>query len=105
MVGVTVLKTDLYQLTMAAGYFHRGMKDTVATCEMFVRKLPAHRNYLVACGVDAVIEQLASLRFDEQDIARLRQLPALSDVMTDAPTLRPRARRVAAVPRSEMGRR
>ena len=38
-----LLLTDLYQLTMAAGYFHRGMADATATCEMFVRRLPARR--------------------------------------------------------------
>jgi nicotinate phosphoribosyltransferase len=42
---VDALRTDLYQLTMAAGYFHRGMTGRTATCEMFVRRLPAHRRY------------------------------------------------------------
>lgn len=77
------LHTDLYQLTMAAGYFHRGLAETRATCEMFVRRLPPQRRYLVACGVDAALEYVTSLRFTEEQIAYLRTVPALADAMTE----------------------
>ena len=33
------LKTDLYQLTMAAAYFHRGFEPTRVTCEAFMRRM------------------------------------------------------------------
>lgn len=78
------LHTDLYQLTMAAGYFHRGLRDTRATCEMFVRRLPAERRYLVACGIDAALEYVTSLRFTEEQIAYLRTVPTLAEAMTDS---------------------
>ena len=78
------LETDLYQLTMAAGYFHRGMAATRASCEMFVRRLPPVRRYLVACGIEQVIAALAGLRFEEEDIAHLRSLGALADAMDEA---------------------
>lgn len=76
------LKTDLYQLTMAAGYFHRGMRDAVATCEMFVRRLPRPRRYLVAMGLDRVLDYLAELSFDAEQIEYLTTVPALADAMT-----------------------
>ncbi len=82
MPGVTALKTDLYQLTMAAGYFHRGFAETVATCEMFVRRLPSHRSYLVACGVDPALDVIESLRFTPEQIDYLREVPGLRDAMT-----------------------
>lgn len=76
------LHTDLYQLTMAAGYFHCGMAGKVATCEMFVRRLPKPRRFLVAMGVERVLEYLEHLRFTDDQIAYLKTVPALADAMT-----------------------
>jgi nicotinate phosphoribosyltransferase len=45
------LLTDLYELTMAAGYHAHGMAEQRATFELWVRKLPEHRNYLVTVGL------------------------------------------------------
>lgn len=79
---VDALSTDLYQLTMAAGYFHRGMKDRRASCEMFVRRLPRRRRYIVAMGLSRLLGYLEDLRFTEDEISYLRELPALRDAMT-----------------------
>ncbi len=76
------LATDLYQLTMAAGYFHRGMTSHVATCELFVRRLPDARRYLVALGVAELVRHVEELRFTDDDIAFLAGLPALRHAMT-----------------------
>lgn len=76
------LKTDLYQLTMAAGYFHMGMAGKTATCEMFVRRLPKRRRYLVAMGAERVLSYLEDLRFTAEQVAYLSQVPALRDAMT-----------------------
>ena len=81
---MNALHTDLYQLTMAAGYFHRGMTGDVATCEMFVRRLPKARRYLVAMGRERVLSYLTGLRFTPEQIAFLSELPALRDAMTPA---------------------
>lgn len=78
------LATDLYQLTMAAGYFHRGMREQVATCEMFVRRLPKARRFLLALGVDDVADHLSSLRFTEDDVELLASLPVMRSAMTPA---------------------
>ncbi len=80
---VDALRTDLYQLTMAAGYFHRGMQNRHATCEMFVRRLPKRRRYLVAMGIERVLEYLENLRFAEDEIEYLKSLPALRDAMSE----------------------
>jgi nicotinate phosphoribosyltransferase len=79
---VDALRTDLYQLTMAAGYFHRGMTSAIATCEMFVRRLPRRRRFLLAMGVERVLRYLDELRFDDEQIAYLTTVPALRDAMT-----------------------
>ncbi len=65
------LLTDLYQLTMLQGYFEEHMEDT-AVFEFFVRKLPATRNFLVAAGLEQVMEYLQGLRFSREDLDWLR---------------------------------
>ena len=54
----SVLLTDLYQLTMLQAYYERGMNE-VAVFEFFVRKLPEKRNFLMAAGLEQVLEYLA----------------------------------------------
>lgn len=75
----TALATDLYQLTMMAGYHASGQTEP-RTFELFVRGLPEHRNYLVAAGLEQALDYLGSLRFTADEIEWLRRLPALADV-------------------------
>ncbi len=75
------LLTDLYELTMAAGYLRKHM-PAVATFELFVRKLPPARNYLVAAGLEQALDFLERVRFSEQDIAYLRGLATFRHVDT-----------------------
>ncbi|MFM0326513.1 nicotinate phosphoribosyltransferase [Caballeronia glebae] len=57
-----VLLTDLYELTMLQAYFDCGMNET-ATFELFIRSLPAQRNFLMAAGLDPVLDYLSNLEF------------------------------------------
>lgn len=66
------LLTDLYQLTMMQAYFDHKMREE-AVFELFFRKLPTQRKFLVACGLQQVLEYLENLRFNEEDIDFLRQ--------------------------------
>ncbi len=72
----TALSTDLYELTMAAGYF-KGAPGALASFELFVRELPPERGYLVAAGLDQALAYLEELRFTADEIAYLRTVPAL----------------------------
>jgi nicotinate phosphoribosyltransferase len=74
--------TDLYQLTMAAGYFHHQVHHKRVSFELFIRKLPNERRYLVFAGLERVIEYLRELRFSESQIAYLRQMPGLRSAMS-----------------------
>ena len=69
------LLTDLYQLTMAAGYFEAGKVADRGAFELFVRRAPHHRNYILAAGLHQAVDYLLNLRFDADDIAYLRTLP------------------------------
>jgi len=73
------LLTDLYELTMAAGYFEHRV-DCRATFELFVRQLPPERSYLVAAGLDSALGYLENLRFNEEDVRFLRAHPAFRTV-------------------------
>ena len=77
---MNALLTDLYELTMAAGYFEAGKADQIATFEFTIRRLPANRNYVVAAGIPQVVEYLQNLRFTEDEIAYLRTLAQFANV-------------------------
>src|SRR5581483_9257881 len=76
------LHTDLYQLTMLASYFHQGRHDEPAICEMFVRRLPRNRRFLVVAGLEKVVRYLESLRFTDAQIETLKQVPGFKKAMT-----------------------
>lgn len=75
-----VLNTDLYQLTMAAGYFCQDFAERRATFELYVRKLPPKRCFLVAAGLEQVLDYLKELRFEHEDITALRAMPVFAKV-------------------------
>lgn len=77
------LVTDLYELTMAAGYHVCGMADQRATFELWVRRLPSCRNYLVVAGLEQAVHYLRNLSFAPEQIAYLRQHPIFRHVPND----------------------
>ncbi len=76
------LMTDLYQLTMVAGYY-LNRREAEATFELFIRSLPANRSYFVAAGLEQAVEFLLHLRFDEESVEFLRRLPVLAHLPDD----------------------
>jgi nicotinate phosphoribosyltransferase len=74
---LSALSTDLYELTMIGGYYVAGLSGR-ATFDLFVRQLPAARNYLVAAGLEQALAFLESLHFSDEEIDYLRSVPALA---------------------------
>ena len=72
--------TDLYQITMMAGYYKEGMTEQRATFELFARKLPPGRSYLVFAGLEQAIGDLLELRFSAEEIASLREWPSFKNI-------------------------
>ena len=70
------LLTDLYQLTMAQGYWECGKSDTQACFHMYFRDYPFKGGYAVACGMAQLAELVEGFTFSEEDIAYLASLPA-----------------------------
>ena len=73
------LFTDLYELTMAAGYFRHGLHAQRATFSVFARNPGQKRNYFVAAGLERVLTELAGYRFTNEDIVYLRTLGLFAD--------------------------
>jgi nicotinate phosphoribosyltransferase len=67
------LLNDLYEFTVAAAFFERGMNEP-ASFEAAVRKFPPSRGYMVAAGIERVLEILEDFYFDEAAIAHLESL-------------------------------
>src|SRR5665213_662037 len=68
------LLTDLYELTMAAGYWKLGIADREAVFHLYFRRNPFEGGYSIACGLEDVIAYLQKLRFEESDIGYLATL-------------------------------
>jgi len=67
------LLVDLYELTMSASYLARGITEE-ATFELFPRRLPPRRDWLLAAGLGPTLELLRQLRFGERELEYLRSL-------------------------------
>jgi nicotinate phosphoribosyltransferase len=72
------LATDLYELTMMAGYHAAGMAGGRATFELFVRKMPDHRAFLVFAGLEQAVGDLLRLAFSAEQIEGIRGWPMFS---------------------------
>jgi nicotinate phosphoribosyltransferase len=72
--------TDLYQLTMMAGYHSEGLDRSRATFELFVRRLPQNRSYLVFAGLEQAILDLMRLKFSREQVEVLRHWPVFAGV-------------------------
>jgi nicotinate phosphoribosyltransferase len=70
--STSALLTDLYQLTMVQAYLDQRMEEP-AVFEFFVRKLPPHRNFLLAAGLEQVLAFLSELRVTSEELAWLEQ--------------------------------
>ncbi len=66
------LLTDLYQLTMAYGYWKTGKADQESVFHLFFRKSPFAGGYSVAAGLENVIQWIQQFKFDQDDIEFLR---------------------------------
>ena len=73
------LSTDLYEITMAAGYVEAGRTEC-ASFELTVRSLPPHRSYLIAAGLEPALEYLEKFSFTAGEITYLRGLGMFKNV-------------------------
>ncbi len=72
--GTSALLTDLYQLTMAYGYWKAGRTEQQAVFQLLFRKNPFQGGYTIAAGLEDCIQFLDSYRFEKVDLEYLASL-------------------------------
>ena len=77
------LVTDLYQLTMMAGYVANNMQDRPAAFEYFFRNLPPHTGFAVFAGLEQALKGLEGMRFTDSDMEYLEGLGIFGDDALD----------------------
>ena len=81
-LSVSPLLTDLYQFTMLQTYLDAGV-DQEAVFEFYVRQLPKKRGFLVACGLESVLDFLETFRFTPDEIRKLAGTRRFSGKLLD----------------------
>lgn len=74
----SALLTDLYQLNMMAAYLEHGITGT-AVFELFVRKLPSRRGFLMTAGLEQALQFLETVSFTPEDLNKIRGLGQFSE--------------------------
>lgn len=74
---------DFYELTMGNGYFEKGYKDKVCYFDVFYRNVPDNGGFVIACGLEQVIDYINNLHFSEEDICYLRSKKIFSEAFLD----------------------
>ncbi|TFG13396.1 MAG: nicotinate phosphoribosyltransferase [Promethearchaeota archaeon] len=81
-----ILATDFYQLTMIAAYYqnnlenNRDEKEDIACFDLFIRKYPKNRNYLIFAGLEQAIYYLRNAKFTPKTIEFLRKKEVFKNV-------------------------
>ena len=65
---------DLYELTMANGYFLQENAKTRVSFDVFYRKNPDGGGFAIFAGLEQVVEYITNMHFEEEDITYLRSL-------------------------------
>lgn len=76
------LMTELYEFTLANGYFENGMAEQIAYFDLFFRKVPDKGGFAVFAGLSQIIEYIKNLTFKEEDLQYLRD-NGFSEKFTD----------------------
>ena len=81
-IGASPLLTDLYQLNMIEAYLAHDETKT-AVFEFFVRRLPEERGFLIAAGLEQVLDFLEHLRFSREELDWLASTGRFSPRLID----------------------
>lgn len=65
---------DLYELTMANGYFNGGDKESRVAFDVFYRKNPDRGGFAIFAGLEQIVEYIENLHFSKEDVEYLRSL-------------------------------
>lgn len=75
--------TDFYEFTMAGGFWNSSARNTVGYYDMYFRTVPDGGGYVIACGLESMIEYLNNLHFTDEDIKYLRSKKIFAEDFLD----------------------
>jgi nicotinate phosphoribosyltransferase len=75
MPAPSALLTDLYELTMACGYWKSGGADKEGVFHLLFRQPPFNGGFTIACGLAEAINYLGEFHFEDSDLEYLRTIP------------------------------
>ena len=81
-INLTML-CDFYELTMGNGYFADGMQDKICYFDVFYRSVPDSGGFAIAAGLEAIVQYIQALHFDDEDIEYLRGRGLFSEGFLD----------------------
>ncbi|MDD3346928.1 nicotinate phosphoribosyltransferase [Oscillibacter sp.] len=70
---------DFYELTMGNGYFQAGYQDRITYFDVFFRDVPDKGGFAICAGLSQLIDYIQNLRFEEADLAYLREKQMFSE--------------------------
>lgn len=71
--------TDFYELTMANGYFEKGIGDRIAYFDLFFRRIPDGGGFAIVAGLEQAVHFLQNMEFEQEDIDFLRSKKIFSE--------------------------
>jgi nicotinate phosphoribosyltransferase len=74
---------DLYELTMANGYFNDGDMEARVAFDVFYRKNPDRGGFAIFAGLEQIVEYIENLHFSKEDVEYLRSLNIFTDKFLD----------------------
>lgn len=72
------LLTDLYEITMANGYFEEGRQKTEVVFDVFYRQIPDQGGFAIFAGLEQIVDYIEQLHFSAKDVDYLRSLHLFS---------------------------
>ncbi len=75
--------SDFYEFTMLDGFLNSGKQDTVACFDAFFREVPDKGGFVIAAGLDSIVNYLNNLKFTDEDVKYFENLGMFSDKFID----------------------
>ena len=79
MVNNRFLMTELYELTMANGFFMSGKANEIAHFDLFFRRVPDKGGFAIFAGLSRMIELIKNISFKDEDLEYLKTLAFILD--------------------------
>ena len=71
--------SDFYEFTMLDGFLNSGKQDTVACFDAYFREVPDKGGFVIAAGLESIVNYLNNLKFSEEDVEYFKRLNMFSD--------------------------